>query len=282
MQSTNELKENRYFADLDIDIIKDKADDWSTDFPCIEKIELCRAGSELEEINVKYVIAVTVPPRPYKFFKNNNKSWFSLKYKDIDIEDSKESFEEKLESAISIYPDLENLIDYHEWSSPGNVENIRNDIPSFYKDQSDDRNITCTDEWFWFEIEPGKNAIDYNIESSDFVKMQDRARIELYSGKKSLPQTQETEKKLTLEQKDKMAIQKEGKLIWSKEPCLQIKHVVMHPNISKIAGKLYRPKTIRIWLKEIAPEHAHRKGIRPPEERKKQIRACKRLGIPIK
>lgn len=86
-------------------------------------------------------------------------------------------------------------------------------------------------------------------------------------------------KKLRPNQKDKLKCQQIATEIWSKYPILDIVQVAKHPDVEKIKGRLYKPKTIHNWLKEIAPENVKRGGRRDKTTRLEQDRACKALGI---
>lgn len=198
MQPQDEEKAKRYFPDLDIDEIIDKAEDWVSDYSCIERIELYRAGSCFAGSRVRYVIVVAAPDNPYRSFPKDGSRWFRLEYKDIKLEDRKECFEQALEPAMLNYPDLDDLIEYHrwassEWASPESVENIRHEIPSFYLKRWEDDDpdgpkiekwdLMRVEEWRWFKINPGEHIFSYHEKASEIVKEQ--VCIELYPQKEA-------------------------------------------------------------------------------------------------
>jgi hypothetical protein len=89
--------------------------------------------------------------------------------------------------------------------------------------------------------------------------------------------------KLRPDQEDRQTCQDIAASLWNEYEILDLKHMINLPDIQKIAGngKLYKEKTLRKWLSEIAPERAKKPGIRPPEVRKKQDKICKEIGISI-
>jgi len=80
---------NENFSDLKLSKVRNYAQGWVKDYPCIEKISLYRAGYEFKSIpenenDVKYIIVVKAPPNPVSRKKNKDGSYnFSLEYKDI-------------------------------------------------------------------------------------------------------------------------------------------------------------------------------------------------------
>ena len=85
--------------------------------------------------------------------------------------------------------------------------------------------------------------------------------------------------KLRPNQEDKINCQEIAKKTWDKYPILDIVHMIKLPAIKKIVGKLYTDKAVHGWLKEEAPDHAHKGGRRSPELRLEQKKICEKLGI---
>ena len=83
----------------------------------------------------------------------------------------------------------------------------------------------------------------------------------------------------------KPEVQAIGKDTWCKYPVLDIKRMVLHPQIQKIChDKKYtfvEDCTIHEWLAEVAPDDIKKGGRRTKENLTEQERICKSLGIPF-
>jgi hypothetical protein len=78
-------------------------------------------------------------------------------------------------------------------------------------------------------------------------------------------------KKSRPEQEDKKEVQKIAKFLWyEKKLKIRIKKMSNRPEIKRIVGKRYKPKTVHRWLSEVAPEFAKKPG-RPKKENKPKI-----------
>ncbi|MBF0371704.1 MAG: hypothetical protein HQL52_19890 [Magnetococcales bacterium] len=104
------------------------------------------------------------------------------------------------------------------------------------------------------------------------LKMRLPERFEI-SLKKTSPieyrnqQTEEPEKTLRNNQKDKIRCQTIAGILWEDNPGLSIASLIEHSHIRKHGnGNLYKDKTLRVWLSEIDPRSEEKKRGRPPSK----------------
>ncbi|MDA3789865.1 MAG: hypothetical protein PF503_15375 [Desulfobacula sp.] len=170
--------ENKNFSELKLGKIRDYAQGWVKDYPCIEKIALYEAGFEFGH-PLKYMIVITIPKKPYSFFKNEEGlRCFSLKYKRINIKGYKKDFDDATEKATKEDSELKDLMAYYDWTPIDGCDHISACIPLFYKKNDRLLNQQRLEEWFWWEVEPGEDVEDFNVEANGYV--QELTKILLY------------------------------------------------------------------------------------------------------
>jgi len=164
---------NENFSDLKLSTVRDFAQGWVKDYPCIEKIALYEIGFEFGS-PLKYIIVVTVPKRQYSYFKNDEGlRCFSWKYKDINIEGYKKDYDDIIEKASKENPEFGDLVAYHRWAGIDGCDHISACIPLFYKKEDrllDWQRAQLVEEWYWWEVEPGEDVEDLNREANGFVQ----------------------------------------------------------------------------------------------------------------
>lgn len=113
--------------------------------------------------------------------------------------------------------------------------------------------------------------MEWDVKNKEIEKLKSNLKhYENYFRPKKAP---EAKKKLRADQEDKIECQKIAKEVW-KEHLLDIKYMIMHPDIKKIVGKRYKNHTVHGWLSEVAEKvnpHARRKGTRSKDYIKEQL-----------
>ena len=112
----------------------------------------------------------------------------------------------------------------------------------------------------------------------DIKKNKEKPRSKI--SPKEAREAPETKKKLRPDQEDKLECQKIAKEVW-KEHLLDIKYMIMHPDIKKIVGRQYKDKTVHRWLSKEAPDEVQRKGTRSKNYVKEQLAICEKLKIEV-
>ena len=163
---------NENFSDLKLSKVRDYAQGWVKDYPCIEKIALYEIGFEFHP-PLKYTIVVTAPKYQYSSFENDEGlRCFSLKYKKIHIGGYKKDYND---------PEFGDLVAYYKWVGIDGCDHISACIPLFYKKEDrllDWQRAKLVEEWYWWKVEPGEDAEDLNSEANEFV--QELTKLILY------------------------------------------------------------------------------------------------------
>lgn len=128
-----------------------------------------------------------------------------------------------------------------------------------------------TDEPYWVLFdEPSEDFVikESRFDLAGYVEPLPTRLFPDHEHKVDVPESKSTEKptrkKVRQSTQDKIQIQGIARKLWNDHPdeIRSIKEMANQPEIRKIVGKLYKPRTVHGWISGVAPKYAQKPGIR--------------------